>query len=114
MLDLESDTLTERRRHRRFDLEEETSSARLEEGLRTKLRIVNLSFGGVCLDSDWPLHVDSAYKVRLEPRSLVDDGVSVTVFVQWSRRIGHHWRCGGVFLKSDKGWLGPGEGPEAD
>ena len=98
--------MVERRRYRRYTLDGERSQAWMEEPPYTRMYLVNLSYSGACLESDERFSVGSTHNVRLEPRTLIDESVLVTMFVHWTQQTGDRWRCGGEFLTSSKGWLG--------
>ena len=99
-----------RRSHQRYTLQGSSSSARLQESPQQAFPLLDISFGGLCLESTRPYRVGSIQDLVLELRGLLNDSVSVKGIVSWVGHIGERWRCGVEVLESNKAWMGPKDG----
>lgn len=114
------EAVTDRRRHRRFDISAVagrvaiigTANRTLEFG---SCALLNISYGGMCAATDWPVHVCEEYHFLLELGPPLCDIALVKARVVWVEPDDNgHKRFGARFIESSKGWLGPDEdGDEA-
>jgi hypothetical protein len=95
------------RRNHRLDLKATTSDVWMLDRPLTQLRIVNISYGGLCLEMEWPFTPGTECELLLRLKGSIDEAAMVSVAVRWKRLTGRRWHCGAEVLASDQSWLGP-------
>ena len=106
-----------RRRHDRIDLSRTTLDARLifRDSVTScesysVCQLLNLSFGGMCLQGEDFVEVGGSYRFVLDLAALLGSNVEVTAQIAWKRPMdGGLCYAGAVFTKSSAPWLGPDE-----
>lgn len=97
----------ERRRYRRYAAAElGCRTVWLDESATEDIRLVNISAGGMCLETSRPLREgqQESFRVWMQPPM---GAAVVRSVVRWIRPANGKFIVGVEFLESDKGWLGP-------
>lgn len=112
----ETDQSKDRRRHTRFDMADAPSELWLvppggqAASELEPCRLLNLSFGGMCLAAGHSLEQEKVYAFRIRLSDLDPDPFSVQAEIRWTKQeAGAGWVMGAAFRESSKGWLGPDE-----
>ena len=103
ILGVGDDLLVDRRIHRRYGLQRTGSRAWSRKVPGEEIALVNVSYGGLCLEPTRPYRVGAVHELQLDLRGPLDEWVLVTVAVRWTERVGERWRCGAEVLESTKG-----------
>lgn len=113
----ETEPLCDRRRSKRFNVADVPASVALVEVGKRGLRLIpctlhDLSYGGMCMSTEWPLEVDQTYSFLLQLDAPFSELVLTKARVLWMGKGSNgRERFGTGFLESSKGWLGPDEDP---
>ena len=99
--------MIERRRYHRHNLAGSQSRWWTWRFPKEQRPIIDLSFGGICFESDRPLKRDLILELWLSLLGPIKDTAFVTVVVRWCEPDDQGWLCGAEFVKSNKPWLGP-------
>ncbi len=101
--------MVDRRSYTRYSLQWTGSRAWSHKFPGEEIRLVNVSFGGLCVEVTQQYRIGAVHELRVDLRGPLDDLVSVTAVVRWVERVGQRWCCGTEVLESDKAWIGPKE-----
>ena len=86
------------------------SRALLAEAPDEMIRVRNVAYGGLCIESPRPLLTDGVYQFWLNLGVPFHEVVFATVRVCWVEQVGDSFRCGAQIIETNRPWLGPMEG----
>ena len=99
------------RRYGRMEFDRPASDAWMLDFPLSRVLILNVSYGGICLEIDQPFPPGTECDMLLNLERPINEAALVTVAIRWARLAGLRWYCGAEIVSSDRAWIGPAPWP---